>query len=305
MAAERHGNRKESKRQAARNQTKIQRARRTEATHAQLPQEPAQPEGIEAKIQAPTPLKHRPTSAMGLKPSRHSEQIKKAAMTDSKAGPNGGPSRITRSSSKISQTGAKKVPEERTSRQQTLQRTPAHRAGQGRRKLLASDDVPSRLAETTSEGVQFGRAGPHSHRNVPSQNKSSTTRRRNRNQVTSASTEVPHATAALPAMQKSPDLRTHLTKRTSNHRSSQKSPSITKPASTSSPPASVPLPFVFKDRFNPPPPPISEGHKLVHLLRHCRAWHKYNYNSNANAELICLVLYLVGMNFPTRFTILV
>ena len=105
MAAERHGNRKESKRQAARNQTKIQRARRTEA---QLPQEPAQPEGTEAKIQAPTPLKHRPTSAMGLKPSRHLEQIKKAAMTDSKAGPNGGPSRITRSSSKMSQMGAKK-----------------------------------------------------------------------------------------------------------------------------------------------------------------------------------------------------
>jgi len=286
---------RQSNRKASPNRTRIQHA---EATHAQLPQEPAQPEGIDAKIQAPTPPKHM----TGGKPSWHP---KKAAMTDPKAGPNGGSSRITRSSSRISQMGPKESLKERTPRERTRQRNPARRAGQSRRKPLSSNDVPSLLAEPTSEGVRLGITGPLSHRNVPSPTKSSTTPRRNRNNIASASIEVPHATAPLPATQKSPDLGIHLTKQTWNHRSLQKSPSITKPASTSTPPASVPLPFVFKDRFNPPPSPIPEGHKLVHLVRHCRAWHKYISNSNANTKLICVALYLVEMNSSTRFTILV
>jgi hypothetical protein len=33
--------------------------------------------------------------------------------------------------------------------------------------------------------------------------------------------------------------------------------------------------FVFQDPDSKPPPPIPEGHKLVHIVRHCRAWHKY------------------------------
>ena len=32
--------------------------------------------------------------------------------------------------------------------------------------------------------------------------------------------------------------------------------------------------FVFVDPDNEPPPPLPEGHKLVHIVRHCRAWHK-------------------------------
>lgn len=32
--------------------------------------------------------------------------------------------------------------------------------------------------------------------------------------------------------------------------------------------------FVFTDPENEPPPPLPEGHKLVHIVRHCRAWHK-------------------------------
>jgi hypothetical protein len=41
----------------------------------------------------------------------------------------------------------------------------------------------------------------------------------------------------------------------------------------------TPHPFIFNDPLNDPPPPLPEGHKLVHLVRHCRAWHKYNFLS--------------------------
>lgn len=63
-------------------------------------------------------------------------------------------------------------------------------------------------------------------------------------------------------------------------RSPQPSPALAAIESDQS--ASKPRPFVFQDPLNDPPPPIPEGHKLIHLVRHCRAWHKYNYNLNPN-----------------------
>ena len=43
---------------------------------------------------------------------------------------------------------------------------------------------------------------------------------------------------------------------------------LTRVISTSSAEGAVP------DPVNDPPPPVPEGHKLVHIVRHCRTWHK-------------------------------
>lgn len=213
--------------------------RRTKASRAQLPEENTEPKRTAAKIQSPTPLESSPHNVKGAKLSRHPARITKAVTVDPKISPNSLPSRLTRSSQMLS-TGEKTNPEgsekRKTPHKRAPQPNPAHRADKHGRK-------------------------PHSFNGSLS------------------FIDARQATVAFPTVQKSPNSSMPLSEETaSKHQISHEFPSITNPSIsllTSSPPPSVPRPFVFQDPFNDPPPPIPEGHKLVHLVRHCRAWHKY------------------------------
>jgi broad specificity phosphatase PhoE len=311
MAAEGHDNRKQSRRKAAQNPTRVQPTRRAKASRSQLPEETVEPKGTAAKIDSPTSREPGPVGVIGMKPSQRPKETRKAVTTDPQIGAKDASARLNRASSKMPRTGAKKkAPEDfdesAIPRKRSPQRNPAHRASKHGRKPLSSNDSPSLSAEPTSSAGPVGIEGPRSARNVPSEFKSSPTSDTTALDILknypSTSAEAPQATGILSTPQEYPILAMRLPmseETVSAPQSSQGYPSITSPEippSTSASPAigsvqsaRAPRPFVFQDTLNNPPPPIPEGHKLVHLVRHCRAWHKYNFLSQLKSDVCSLI----------------
>ena len=234
------------------------------------------------KIQSSSQTDPSPSSA---KSPRCRKQIKKPVTTDPEVGAKDGPSILSRTSSKMPPTGAKKDPQTTTPRKRSLQPKHTRRAGNRGHKPYSGDDSPSFPTELSSNEGRVDIGEPRYHRNVPSV-KPSATLQGNTNKDTSTSAEAVQTTKTSSAVQKYPNLvmKNPLSEQTASE--SQNSPSITNPAilpSTSAPSAiasgqaaTASRPSVYRDPFYKPAPPIPPGHKLVHLVRHCRAWHKYN-----------------------------
>jgi len=281
MVAGRGKNRKDSRRKAEPDPTSIQPPGLAEAPRAQSPEETTEPKEV-GPVESAPPVEHRRRGVIRVRPSQRPKPNIKAVTAPPKAGAEGAPSRLTQSSSQKPQTGATKFPDSKarvTRRKTPLQPRPAGRSGKGGQKSYPVNDSPSFSAESVNRGVHDITVR-RSHRNVPPQvEPTGTTPRRGRKKVPSTSIEALHATLHLPTRQDSPNLMGHLTEPAATEpQHSQDIPSIPNPPTTllmSSPPVRTPRPFVFQDPFYDPPPPIPEGHKLVHLVRHCRAWHKY------------------------------